>query len=85
MPEWVPIDFGDLLVAVAEDLEQIRQCIGCGQDSTWAGLWVDQDTAVVSVSAWCDATTCENDRTVLSAGQVLAFPIDHLPALRRSR
>lgn len=82
-PERVPIDFGDLLIAVADDIDQIRQCIGCGEDSTWAGLYIDEDTALVSVSAWCDATDCEHDRLIMSAGNVLAFPIDHLPSLRK--
>lgn len=75
-------DFGDLLIACAEDLDHIRFCVGCGEDSTWAGLYVDEN-GEVSVSAWCDAPGCEHDRTVRSAGQVLAFPINHLPHLRR--
>lgn len=82
-PARIPIDFGDLLIAVADQLDEIRQCVGCGADSTWAGLFVDEDTAVVNVTAWCDAANCEHDRLVMSAGQVLAYPIDHLPALRR--
>lgn len=81
-PERVPIDFGDLLVAVANDLDDIRQCIGCGDDSTWVGLYV-YDDATVGVSAWCDAVRCVHDREVLSAGHVLALPINHLPQLRR--
>lgn len=79
--ERTPIDFGDLLVAVATDLYDIRQCIGCGSDSTWAGIFVTDD-ALVQVSAWCDAAACEHDRTVLSAGHALALPINHLPQLR---
>lgn len=79
--ERIPIDFGDLLIAVAEDLDHIRQCVGCGEDSTWAGLFVSDD-GLVDVTAWCDAAPCEHDRTVLSAGQVLALPINHLPTLR---
>lgn len=82
--ERAPIDFGDLLIAVAQDLDDIRQCIGCGQDSTWAGLFVSEDDGTVTVSAWCDAAGCEYDRTVLSAGQALALPIDHLPGLRKA-
>jgi hypothetical protein len=81
-PREPEIDFGDLLVAIATDLEDIRQCIGCGEDSTWAGIFVADD-ATVSVSAWCDAPDCERDRTVLSAEQTFALPIDHLPALRK--
>lgn len=77
----VPIDFGDLLIAVAEDLDDIRQCIGCGADSTWAGIFVS-DEGLVNATSWCDATACEHDRTVLSAGQVLAVPINHMPQLR---
>lgn len=83
MTNRIPIDFGDLLIAIATDLDDIRQCIGCGADSTWAGFFVADD-AVVSVTAWCDAPGCEHDRTVLSAGQCLALPIDHLPALRKT-
>lgn len=81
MSERLPIDFGDLLVAVASELDEIRQCVGCGEDSTWAGLFVDEN-ALVNVTAWCDAPDCEHDRTVLSAGQAFALPIDHLPGLR---
>lgn len=77
----VPIDFGDLLIAIAEDLDEIRQCVGCGADSTWAGLYVADD-GLVNATAWCDADACQHDRLVLSAGQVLALPIDHLPSLR---
>lgn len=79
----VQIDFGDLLIAVADDLDEIRKCVGCGADSTWAGLFVDVDDATVSVTAWCDAPACEHDRTVLSAGSAFALPIDHLPGLRK--
>ena len=79
----VPVDFGDLLIALAYDLDDIRQCIGCGADSTWAGIFVADD-AIVSVSAWCDAVACTHDREVMSAGQVLALPINHLPQLRRA-
>jgi hypothetical protein len=83
-PERVRVDFGDLLIAIADSLDDIRQCIGCGKDSTWVGLFVD-DEAIVSVSAWCDAPPCENDRVVMSAGHVLALPINHLPELRRKK
>ncbi len=79
------VDFGDLLIAVATDLDDIRLCVGCGADSTWAGLFVDIDDATVTATAWCSAPACEHDRTVLSAGQAFALPINHLPALRRPR
>ena len=81
--ERLPIDFGDLLIAVATNLDEIRQCVGCGADSTWAGLFVD-DQALITATAWCDADACVHDRTVLSAGHALALPIDHLPQLRRA-
>lgn len=77
----VRVDFGDLLIAIADELDDIRQCIGCGADSTWAGIYVSDD-GIVGVTAWCDAAACEHDRTVMSAGSSLALPIDHLPALR---
>jgi hypothetical protein len=80
MSERVPVDFGDLLIAIAEDLDDIRLCIGCGADSTWAGLYVHDD-GTVSVSAWCDAASCEYDR-LLPESDVLALPINHLPKLR---
>lgn len=81
--ERTPIDFGDLLIATANNLDDIRQCIGCGDDSTWVGLFVHDD-GTVTVSAWCDAAGCEHDRTTLSAGHVVALPINHLPHLRKS-
>lgn len=76
------VDFGDLLVALADDLDEIRQCVGCGADSTWAGLFLSED-GTVNATAWCDEPACVHDREVLSAGQVLACPIDHLPSLRK--
>lgn len=75
-------DFGDLLVAVAEDLDDIRLCVGCGADSTWAGLYVHEN-GEVSVAAWCDAPDCIYDRTDRSRDDLVAVPINHLPALRR--
>lgn len=77
-------DFGDLLVAVADDLDDIRMCIACGDDSTWAGLFVHENGEVTATS-WCDAPACEADRnnSVVELRAAIAVPINHLPALRR--
>lgn len=79
--ERIQVDFGDLLIAVADDLDHIRQCVGCGEPSTWAGIFVSDD-GLVGATAWCDASACEHDRLVLSAGRSFALPINHMPTLR---
>lgn len=66
-------DFADLLIACADQLDDVTRCIVNGQPATWVGLYV-ADNGEVSTVAWCDEASCLADRAAATEHSV-ALPI----------